>query len=248
MERLSLIDDIQKHIEDSIRKIQDKLDYDFVIECFNNGKIPRYNYSVDYNDDYTGLKWTRKEEKVTSLVEQKTVDTTPIFKLVDRTYQSEQQGTFHRSVVEMNSDAVAFMLYDIPTGKFYTNSEFRSGINRDAVSIPAGKINEDESPVEALYREAKEETGYDLTKIGGLVVSKVATVNSSEGFTNEKTTVYVVLGEFSEVKVDEKDFDDDEFMTGGFYFTPQSLFTHLNELEISAPFHIALLHFKLGDI
>lgn len=96
----------------------------------------------------------------------------------------------------MNSDAVAFMLYDIPTGKFYTNSEFRSGINRDAVSIPAGKINEDESPVEALYREAKEETGYDLTKIGGLVVSKVATVNSSEGFTNEKLQYMLSWGIF----------------------------------------------------
>lgn len=253
-------------ITESLRLKQEELDYNLMLAVFNHGMIPNYNYDFeqyfntpninpndwDTNDVVTivaesGINWKRKEEKVVELLKTKTISETPIFKLVDRTYKSLEQGIFNRSVVEMDSDAVAFMLYDIETGKFYTNSEFRSGLNRASVSIPAGKINEDETPEQAMFREVKEETGYDLNKVDNLHVSQVAVVNSSEGFTNEKTTVFIVAGSFSDVEVEDKKFDKDEYMTGGFYFTPHSLFGHLNELEISAPFHIALLHFKLGE-
>lgn len=177
---------------------------------------------------------------MTELLEQKLVAKTPIFDLVNRTYSSKEQGTFERSVVQMYNNAVAVLLYDIPTGLIYIEKEFRAGINRETYSIPAGKINDGEAPISALSREVKEETGYDITT-DEFDFEFVTAVNSSEGFTDELVYIYIVRGNFTDKIPEEKNLDKDEYMVGAFSKYPEEMLEA--NVTFSAPTFIALSKF-----
>ncbi len=135
-----------------------------------------------------------------------------IFDVIQKEYESPEQGQFKRQIVELHSNAVAMLMRDYPTNTVYVTSEFRAGINKVIESIPAGKIDNGESPEEAMIREIKEETGFILDSASQ--IQKITTINSSEGFTNEKVTLFVVNDDFNIKTQHDPEFDHDEFITG----------------------------------
>lgn len=151
---------------------------------------------------------------MTKLNSQSTLFAGHIFDVVAREYESAEQGKFFREVVELKNDAIAVAMIDKNTQQVYVNNEFRAGINQTIDSIPAGKIDADESKEHALRREVLEETGFVLDDTAEII--ELATVNSSEGFTNEKVTVYAVIADFSNMTQADTDFDADEYVTGNF--------------------------------
>lgn len=73
-----------------------------------------------------------------------------------------------REIVE-HADCVAIVAIDAE-GRFLLVRQFRYAVNKDLLEIPAGGIEPDETPEEAVCRELREETGYlprKVVRLGG---------------------------------------------------------------------------------
>lgn len=91
-------------------------------------------------------------------------------------------------------------------------SQFRSGAEKILLELPAGIVDENESPLDAAIRELQEETKYsstNITYLGGYY--------SSPGFTNELVHLYLAE-ELFESPLQE---DTDEFIELFRYNTKQ---------------------------
>lgn len=91
-------------------------------------------------------------------------------------------------------------------------SQFRSGAEKILLELPAGIVDENESPLDAAIRELQEETKYsstNITYLGGYY--------SSPGFTNELVHLYLAEDLF-ESPLQE---DTDEFIELFRYNTKQ---------------------------
>ena len=91
-------------------------------------------------------------------------------------------------------------------------SQFRSGAEKILLELPAGIVDENESPLDAAIRELQEETKYsstNITYLGGYY--------SSPGFTNELVHLYLAEDLF-ESPLEE---DTDEFIELFRYNTKQ---------------------------
>lgn len=73
--------------------------------------------------------------------------------------------------------------------------QFRSPFDDYLIEIPAGKLKENEDPIECAKRELLEETGF----IGN--IEKIGEFSTSPGFSNEK--IHIFLCKNAEFKTDE---------------------------------------------
>jgi len=77
-----------------------------------------------------------------------------------------------REVVE-HADCVAILVFD-PEGKLLLVRQYRHAVGDELLEIPAGCIEPDESPEQAVRRELREETGYlprEVLRLGGFFSS-----------------------------------------------------------------------------
>lgn len=138
-----------------------------------------------------------------------------IFKVVQRKLKLEDGSTMIRDVVIKNSSVSAIITDGY--GKVYVQEEYRSGIDKVTLGFPAGLIEADESPEEAIKREILEETGYDV--VHSMFVGKGAL---SEGFTNEEQYIYMCRVDTSNGH-SSLDLDKDEHITNGSWVYPGDL-------------------------
>lgn len=154
---------------------------------------------------------------MTKLLSDKVVFESPIFDIRQRELTSPEQGNFSRTILHMFKDAIAVALIDTKSNKIYVTTEYRAGIDETIDSIPAGKIDDSELPAQAVFREVREETGIQIDNTANdFELHKIATINSSEGALDEKVHVFAIKADFSQIAIGEKDFDEDEFVTGEF--------------------------------
>lgn len=92
--------------------------------------------------------------------------------------------------------------------KIFLVKQFRYPYEEEILEIPAGKINDGETPEEAVARELKEEAGI----IPGKLV-KIFEIYPSPGYTDEK--IYIFRAEAN--AEGEMNLDEDEFLVGGWY-------------------------------
>jgi ADP-ribose pyrophosphatase len=85
-------------------------------------------------------------------------------------------------------------------------NEYRVGVNRDSVSLPAGIVNPGETSEQAAARELKEETGYIAKS-----VQKMTRITSSEGFMDQFADLMLIR--FDPVDRVRQHFDKDEFVS-----------------------------------
>lgn len=80
--------------------------------------------------------------------------------------------------------------------------QFRVGMNRTYMEIPAGMIDQGETPEQCALRELEEETGYKAGKI-----KHILTVDPVPAFCNERVYIYIAT-ELSRgsIKLDEDEF------------------------------------------
>ncbi len=88
-------------------------------------------------------------------------------------------------------------------GKIMLVKQYRYPVEEVLMEIPAGKIDEDEAPVECAKRELKEEIG----ATGGELIHLIS-FYSSPGFCDENMHLYLAIN-FSRGK---NHLDDDEFL------------------------------------
>lgn len=125
-----------------------------------------------------------------------------IFNVCTELWKKEDGITIKRDVC-YHKDAVA-VLPITDKGTVYLVKQYRHAIRDYLLEIPAGLIEEGESPEECLRRELLEETGCTAKR-----VEKLAEFFSSPGFTNERIYLYLALVE----RTAKESPDSDEGLT-----------------------------------
>lgn len=99
------------------------------------------------------------------------------------------------------SDSVAILIRETDTDTILFTKQFRYPIAaKDAaeniadagwlLELPAGKIDEIETPLEAAIRETSEEIGYDISSSTHTKPIQIASFYASPGGTSEKITIF----------------------------------------------------------
>ena len=81
----------------------------------------------------------------------------------------EQNGSTYTREKLVRSDAIAILLYNTTKDTVVMVKQFRYPTRRDnykgyTIEVPAGKVDEGETPVQAALREVVEEVGYKIKK------------------------------------------------------------------------------------
>ena len=85
------------------------------------------------------------------------------------------------------ADAVSIIAFNEDFTKVCLNKEFRMTVNGLTYGLPAGLIDDGETPEEAAIRELLEETGLRVTRI----ISVLPGAYSAVGISNERTALVV---------------------------------------------------------
>lgn len=87
--------------------------------------------------------------------------------------------------------------------KIFFVKQFRYAFNKEIIELPAGKLEKDEIPLNAIIREVEEEVGVIPKK-----VIDMGCIYPSVGFTNEVLYLYYI----DDYILSEQKFDEDEFL------------------------------------
>lgn len=88
-------------------------------------------------------------------------------------------------------------------GKFLLVKQYRNALDQMTLEIPAGGIEEGETPYECAVREVEEETGYAAGKVEPLI-----DIITAIGFCDEKVSIFVA----EELEMSKQNLDEDEFI------------------------------------
>lgn len=91
----------------------------------------------------------------------------------------------------------------LPNGDVVLVRQYRYPVGKITLEVPAGKLDNNEDPLNCAMRELEEETGYVADKI-----KKLTTIATTVGFSNEYIHLYVA-DDLSQGKFNP---DDDEFI------------------------------------
>lgn len=108
-------------------------------------------------------------------------------------------GESTREIVEHSGGAVVLPL--LPNKNVVMIRQFRKPIERDVLEIPAGKIEQGESPEETAFRELQEETGYMANNM-----TLLTKMYPSVGYSEELLYIYLA----TDLEPGETDFDENE--------------------------------------
>lgn len=120
-------------------------------------------------------------------------------KIINLTVHKIEAGEHisYREIVEHGGAVCAVPV--TKDGKIVLVKQFRKAVEDFLLEIPAGKLEKEEIPLEAIKRELKEETGYDI-----LNVEHITKFYTSPGFANEIIHLYIAyLGEKGDTNFDE---------------------------------------------
>lgn len=126
-----------------------------------------------------------------------------IIKVYNDKVELENGNTTYREVVAHREAVAAVALTE--DNELLMVTQYRYPIHKSLTELPAGLIDEGETPLEAVKRELKEETGYEAERWQIL-----ASPYTSPGSHNERIHIYAALGLR---KVSGQDLDKDEILT-----------------------------------
>ncbi|HOJ87841.1 MAG TPA: NUDIX hydrolase [Pseudothermotoga sp.] len=115
--------------------------------------------------------------------------------LLQNGYRSTREVVFHPGAV-----AVLPILQD---GSVILVKQFRYPVGTELLEVPAGKLDENESPEECASRELEEETGFKALKM-----EYVGYIYTTPGFSNEKIYLYLA----QDLVKTEQNLDQDEIL------------------------------------
>lgn len=118
-----------------------------------------------------------------------------------------------RNLVELPNETLAFRevvkhkqgvcIIPVLNDEIIFVKQYRSGAEKVLLELPAGIVDENETPLDAAIRELQEETKYSSTKI-----TYLGAYYSSPGFTDELVHLYIAEDLFPS----SLDLDEDEFL------------------------------------
>ncbi len=91
----------------------------------------------------------------------------------------------------------------LKNGKIIMVRQFRKAAEKMTLEVPAGRMDPGETPLQAVHRELREETGYTAKKI-----KKLLSFYPAIGYSTEKIHLYTA----HDLTMTEPDPDEDEFI------------------------------------
>ena len=91
----------------------------------------------------------------------------------------------------------------LPDGKIGLIKQYRYAVKDQIIEIPAGKLDQNETPEKCALRELEEEIGYKANKL-----TLLANIHPAIGFTDEKMWLYLAEG----LVKTKQNHDTDEFL------------------------------------
>lgn len=140
------------------------------------------------------------------IIEEQTVSSDRIYtgkviSLKVDTVEVPKKGYQKREIIEYPGAAGIVAITD--ENKVLLVRQYRKAVEKVLWEIPAGKLEQGESPKDCAIRELKEETGYSANNIK--LIHKFYT---SAGFSNQKIYVYLA----TDLEKGECNLDEDEFL------------------------------------
>lgn len=107
------------------------------------------------------------------------------------------------------SNAIATLILNKSETKTLLVNQYRPGAKTNLFEIPAGLIDGDEKPIETLYREVREETGFEKEDYEIIYDSKNG-FYVSPGYTTEKLFLYIIRLKSDNISPKELKLDEGE--------------------------------------
>jgi ADP-ribose pyrophosphatase len=103
----------------------------------------------------------------------------------------------------INHPGASVVIPVFPDGKIALIRQFRYAAGSEFIELPAGKLDQGESPLECAKRELEEEIGYKSNKI-----EFIANIYPAIGFANEKMNLFLA----TDLVQTKQNKDEDEFI------------------------------------
>lgn len=113
----------------------------------------------------------------------------------------------NREIIK-KSDSITMLVVN-EDNKVLIEYEYRSPLYKTVAGFPAGLIKKAEDPYVTARRELQEETGL---LVDPKAFKRVGIYTLSEGFTDERSHVFIVRLTNNNYKMVKTDFDDDEYI------------------------------------
>jgi hypothetical protein len=115
-----------------------------------------------------------------------------ISRLFDNIIFEENKSFRELSEEEEDNAFAAFVVIKLPNNKIAATTRPYEKSENKKIGLPGGKVEKNEKPIDAAYRESEEE-GWKVSKIGKIIASKMVNDNPIvyfEGFGAEKLEEY----------------------------------------------------------
>lgn len=112
--------------------------------------------------------------------------------------------------------AIAALLVSHDEKKGYFVTQFRPGLNAEAVEVVAGLIDPGEIAINTLYREVAEEAGYHKDDYD-IIYEEKQPLAISPGYTSERLSCYILKLKSDDIPQKELALDEGEELTGKWY-------------------------------
>lgn len=138
--------------------------------------------------------------------------------------------------------AVAVLILNAAGDKTLLVNQYRPGNRGNLYEVPAGLIDENENPEEAMFREVLEETGYSKENLD-LIYSYPKPLLISPGYTTENLNFFIIKLKSDNITPKEQSLDEGEDL-----FTEWVRLDEVEKLQIDLKTVFLLNLYKLKKI
>ncbi len=132
----------------------------------------------------------------------------PELKFLKVALEKNPKANFNFEYLE-KSNAIATLILNNSETKTLLVNQYRPGAKKNLFEIPAGLIDEGEKPLETLFREVREETGYEKDNYD-IIYQANDGFFVSPGYTTEKIFIYIIKLKSDDIKPKELKLDEGE--------------------------------------
>lgn len=132
----------------------------------------------------------------------------PELKFLKVALEKNTRANFNFEYLE-KSNAIATLILNNSETKTLLVNQYRPGSKKNLFEITAGLIDEGELPIETLYREVREETGYEKEDFD-IIYQKNDGFFVSPGYTTEKIYLYIIKLKSDDIVPKELRLDEGE--------------------------------------
>lgn len=109
------------------------------------------------------------------------------------------------------SNAIATLILNNSETKTLLVNQYRPGAKKKIFEIPAGLIDEGEEPIQTLYREVREETGFEKEDYE-IIYDSTDGFFVSPGYSTEKIYLYIIKLKSDDIQPKELKLDEGEVL------------------------------------